>query len=101
MSELNRSSYSGNVKIKNKKRIYKTVLFPRIKTSDNDIYIITKSGDRLDYLAKQYYNDETKWRIIAHANHIKGTIHLDPEMQIRIPMDINEITENLKNLNEV
>lgn len=32
------------------------------------ILVKTKNGDRLDLLAKQYYNDVNKWHIIARIN---------------------------------
>jgi hypothetical protein len=40
---------------------YKTINLPKIKESLNDIYIITKDGDRLDLLAKKYYKDSDLW----------------------------------------
>jgi len=56
------------------------------KTSDIDIYIISKESDRLDLLAHKYYNDVTKWIYIAEANNIFGTLYIEPGTQIRIPM---------------
>lgn len=45
----------SNTEIKNRK--YETVIMPKIPQSSNDIIILTKYGDRLDLLAKQYYNN--------------------------------------------
>ena len=36
------------------KRIYKTVHYPEIPRSSNDIYVFTTIGDRYDTLAQQY-----------------------------------------------
>ena len=36
---------------------YKTVFYPEVEESEEDIYVITDFGDRLDLLANQFYND--------------------------------------------
>ena len=81
------------------KNVYKTVLYPKIRVSDNDVYIFAKQNDRLDLLAKKYYGDVNKWWIIAHANKIKGTFFLPEDTQLRIPMDINSIINDYRDLN--
>lgn len=80
-------------------KVYKTIFYPVIKESQNDIFIFTKQGDRLDLLAFKYYNDVTKWWIIAHANKIKGTMVVPLNTQLRIPMDLVSINNNLLELN--
>lgn len=92
-------------KIKNNKlkkfEIYETTIFPEIEVGENDIYIITKDGDRLDLLAYEYYNDPTMWRIIAHANKIgRGGLDVIVGIQLRIPMDISKFNSDLKRINE-
>ncbi len=86
-------------KLKSGKTVYRTIFYPEIKESPDDIYILAKQGDRLDLLAFKYYNDVTKWWIIAHANKIKGTMILPVDTQIRIPMDLSTINNNLLELN--
>lgn len=81
------------------KNVYKTVLYPEIPVSENDIFIFAKQNDRLDLLAKKYYGDVNKWWIIAHANKIKGTFFLPEDTQLRIPTNINDIVREYKDLN--
>ena len=50
-------------------RFYATVRYPEIPLSENDIYLITVSGDRLDLLAQQYYGDSNLYWIISSANN--------------------------------
>ena len=81
------------------KRVLKPTMYPDIPIKDSDIFIYPKFGDRLDTLAHRYYNDVTKWWIIAKANTLKkGIIGLDPEKQIRIPTDIEPILAKLKEI---
>ena len=49
-------------------RYYKNIEYPEIPISENDIYILSKSTDRLDLLAKDYYNDVRLWWVISKAN---------------------------------
>lgn len=86
-------------KLKSGKTAYKTIFYPVMQESSNDIFIFTKQGDRLDLLAFKYYNDATKWWIIAHANKIKGTMVVPLNTQLRIPMDLISINNNLLELN--
>lgn len=83
------------------KRVFKTTLYPEIVESNNDIYIISREGDRLDLLADSYYGDTTMWWIIAQANAIgKGTLNVTPGLQIRIPQNTEKILLDLAKLNE-
>ena len=86
-------------KDKNGKRYLRTVYFPEIVPSDTDIVLITRDYERMDILANKYYNNPTYWWILAHANHIKGTILVPPDTQLRVPTDINLILSNYKDLN--
>jgi len=96
----NRYDIPNNTKkLKSGKNVYKTIFYPVIQESESDIFIFTKQGDRLDLLAFKYYNDVTKWWIIAHANKIKGTMKTPLNTQLRIPMDLNSINNNLMELN--
>ena len=80
------------------RRRYSTMYHPVIPRSSADIYIITKSADRLDLLSYQYYGDSRYWPVIARANLLHSpSLKIEPGIQIRIPMiDIDQIdTENL------
>jgi hypothetical protein len=72
------------------KKVYKTMLFPKIEKDIDDIYIRTLASDRLDSIAYSYYDDVTLWWVIAQANNIgKGTLAIDPGIRIRIPVQID------------
>lgn len=84
-----------------KKQYLESTIYPKIKPTDNDLYIISEAGDRLDLLAKKYYNDTRKWWIIATANNINdATFYVQEGIQLRIPSDINAIMGNLEKLNK-
>lgn len=85
------------------KVFFKSIKYPSIPISPRDIYITTKSTDRLDLLANDYYNDVNAWWIISKANPDKirrDSLFLDPGFQIRIPMDIQKIYDKYNKLNK-
>ena len=49
---------------------YQTTIHRQIPKRDNDIYVITQHGDRLDNLANQFYKDSSLWWYIAKANNL-------------------------------
>ena len=67
--------------------------YPNIPLSENDVYVITTIGDRLDSLAYSYYNDSTLWWIISIANNnvTKGTLFPEPGTQLRIPTNLSAV----------
>jgi len=85
------------------KRYYTNVFYPEIPLSENDIWVITSQGDRLDLLADQYYRDSTLYWIISTANeNLKQNSLFIPEgTQIRIPQDIAEIVSAYTQLNNL
>jgi hypothetical protein len=88
----------------NKNRFYyKNIEYPKIPISPNDIYILSKVGDRLDSMAMDFYNDTSLWWVISRANIDKinrDSFFIKPGVQLRIPQDINEITDNFEKLNK-
>ena len=81
---------------------YKDVTYPEIPSSENDIWVETEFGDRLDNLAFQFYGDVTLYWIISIANPNKinmGSLYLDVGSQIRIPQNISSIVEQYNILN--
>lgn len=55
-----------------------------------------KEGDKLIYLADEYYSDSSLWWIIAMYNGIVYEHDLEYGEQIYIPMDIATILDYLK-----
>jgi hypothetical protein len=84
-----------------KKRI-STVSYPFLPYRDSDIYVYSKSGDRLDILAFDYYQDQTMWWIIARVNNLgKGSFNVPPGRRLRIPYPIDDIDIALLLTNEI
>ena len=79
-----------------------SVRYPDIPLSENDVYIYTMRGDRLDNLAYQFYNDPTLWWILSTANPDLPNDSLYPTLgyQLRIPSDINQILNDFDQLNK-
>ena len=82
---------------------YKGKFYPNIPLSENDIYVITTVGDRLDLLAFNYYKDATLWWVIAVANNniTKGALYPAPGTQLRIPTDLNNVLSLYNQFNQV
>lgn len=75
--------------------------YPDIPLSENDIYMYTMRGDRLDNLAYQFYQDPTLWWILSVANPDLPNDSLYPTIgyQLRIPSDISQIVDSFIQLN--
>ena len=73
-------------KIKNNTKVISktTTIYSSIPESDDDMYIITQYGDRLDLLANTYYGDSTLWWYIAKANNL-SLMTLPVGTSLRIP----------------
>ena len=87
----------------NNKRYYKSLKYPEIPLSANDLYVITTSGDRLDLLANEYYQDIGLWWIISTANPDvirRDSFGLKPGIEIRIPANVQGIIEAFEALNK-
>ena len=83
-------------------QFYKYIKYPEVPLSFDDIYIITKTEDRLDLLAEQFYKDTSLWWIISIAN--PGLVKRDSffvpgGVQLRIPANRQSIIENFNSLN--
>ena len=79
---------------------HRTIKFPKIYESTEDIIILSRGGDRLDLLAQNYYEDSSLYWIIAIANNLgKGTLEIPKGTYIRIPNDISSIIQQYNNLN--
>lgn len=94
--------YTGLEKIKGAtgKQIFESVTLPNIPPTDNDIYIITTIGDRLDSIATKYYGDPRYWWILSLVNELgAGTITIEPGTQLRIPPDPLPIIQEYRRVN--
>tara|TARA_B100000925_G_C21879921_1_gene418003 strand:+ start:383 stop:688 length:306 start_codon:yes stop_codon:yes gene_type:complete len=60
---------------------------PSIPTDDSDDFVVNTSGVGLSALAKEHYDDETLWWVIARANGVgKKGFGIDASKEvIRIP----------------
>ena len=78
--------------------VYVPKIYPNIPESFMDIHIATETGDRLDTLAYQFYNDSSLWWIIASANHIHtAPIGFADGTILRIPTNHIEILQQTIN----
>jgi len=85
------------------KRYYKNLKYPEIPLSVNDLYVITTSGDRLDSLANEFFNDVDLWWVITTANPDvirRDSFILPPGIEIRIPDNVQGIIEEFEALNK-
>ncbi len=82
--------------------IYKTVRYPEIPRSFDDVYVYTTAGDRFDTLAQQYYGDSSLWWIISNANGNLKQNSLTPPVgtQLRIPSNPTPIIANYEEINQ-
>jgi hypothetical protein len=94
--------YTNQIKDSDTKKSYlESTIYPKIKPSDNDLYIISEAGDRLDLLAHKYYNDTSLWWIISVANNLNdANFFVEPGLQIRIPSNTSTILNDLYKINK-
>lgn len=83
-------------------RVYRSnPIYPEIKPTADDLYIISTVGDRYDTLAQKFYSDSRLWWIIASANNFNNaSLIVEPGLQIRIPSDKLKAIEAYHELNE-
>jgi phage tail protein X len=84
------SRYENNEKKKtfDGKEVLRTKIYPNIPLRDDDVYVMTETGDRLDTLAWQYYENPSLWWIIASANNIHDApLGLKDGTILRIPQN--------------
>lgn len=79
---------------------YVNNIYPDIPYSNDDNYVITTMGDRLDLLALDFYKDDSLWWIIASANGLPGDSIFPPiGIQLRIPSNPVSIVNSYKQQN--
>jgi nucleoid-associated protein YgaU len=80
------------------REVYRTKIYPNIPLKDTDVYVMTETGDRLDTLAFQYYEDSSLWWIIAAANNMHDApMGLQDGTILRIPLNYIQISNNFTN----
>ena len=93
-----------NILYNNKqKRYYKNVKYPTIPLNPQDIYIVASANQRLDLLAKRFYNDVDLWWVINIANPNlvpRDSIYIPVGKQIRIPANVTSIKLQFDELNQ-
>jgi phage tail protein X len=84
------------------KRYYAQSKYPEVPLSDDDIYVITTVGDRLDILAQQFYGDSSLWWVISSANNnlSQNSLFIPEGTQLRIPIDPSNIELTFNSLNQ-
>ena len=93
------SRYQNNKtkKLDDGRTVYRSKIYPQIPLKDNDIYVASETGDRLDTLAYQYYGDASLWWIIASANNIHNApFGLKDGTILRITQNFIEINNQFK-----
>jgi len=83
---------SKTKKLYDGRTVFRPKIYPNIPFRDNDLYVATELGDRLDTLAFDFYEDSTLWWIIASANNIHGAkFAFEPGTVLRIPQNYIQI----------
>ena len=79
---------------------YRTNTYPEIPPVNNDYYIVTTAGDRLDLIANDFYQDVSLWWVIASANSLPGdSIYPPIGVQLRIPMNLQTVINEYNLIN--
>ena len=79
--------FSKNNKLKTSK--FGTTIYKTASESNNDLFITTQEGDRLDNLATQFYGDPHLWWFIANVNGLSH-MNLEAGMSLRIPTSTDD-----------
>ena len=68
---------------------YRTTIYEDTPEKDDDIYVTTQEGDRLDNLALTFYGSPQHWWFIAHVNNLT-TINVEAGLTLRIPSSLSD-----------
>lgn len=67
-------------------KVYASSIPTKVRPADDDLIITVGDVHRLDSLASKYYGSPSLWYVIASVNNLnKGTFHVPPGTQLRIP----------------
>tara|TARA_Y100001958_G_C21003326_1_gene386303 strand:+ start:382 stop:687 length:306 start_codon:yes stop_codon:yes gene_type:complete len=79
---------------------YLPTIYPSVKLSNEDFYIVAREQDRMDLLAQDFYGDPTLWWVIAMANDLDRDSVFPPlGFQLRIPNNSSEALDEFEILN--
>lgn len=74
------------------KLVYRSKFYKPIPLKDDDIYIMTQQGDRLDSIAHKFYGDSRYWWILAAANNIHNApLGIESGLVLRVPKNPVEV----------
>jgi hypothetical protein len=74
------------------KEVYRATIMRTIPQNPLDITIATETGDRLDTLATQFYQNPNLWWVIAAANNIHtAPIGFKDGTILRIPVNYQDV----------
>lgn len=101
MGRYSRIKTIQNPKDNNGTKYYSTTIYPKIPLSENDIYVLTNKGDRLDLLAQQFYGDPNLWWVISSSNGnlTQNSLNIPEGTQLRIPSNTGRTIELFNKLN--
>ena len=68
---------------------YATTIYNDTPEKDDDIYVTTQVGDRLDNLALTFYGSPQHWWFIANVNNLT-TMNVEAGLTLRIPSSIED-----------
>ncbi len=78
------------------RQVFRSRFYKPIPLRDDDIYVVTQTGDRLDTIAYQFYGDASLWWIIASANNIHtAPIAIEDSLILRIPANYIDLMNNI------
>ena len=70
-------------------RVYKTTIYPTITKKNDDIYVMSKEGDRCDALAYRFYGSPELWWFIARVNNLSAN-NIPAGTSLRIPRKLDD-----------
>lgn len=87
--------------VSDEEKVYRSnPIYPSTPPSPEDFYVITSVGDRYDTLAQTFYGDSSLWWIISSANNYsRGSLVVQPGVQLRIPANKAKAIELFNNIN--
>ena len=89
-TKINKTTNRNNTSTKKAgSLVYNTTIYNDVPERDDDIYITTQPGDRLDNLAMTFYGSSTHWWFIAHVNNL-DKINVETGTTLRIPATLNQ-----------
>ena len=97
MSRYNRTRIRSS--FGEKPKSYKTTIYKKVEETDDDIYVITQAGDRLDTIAHQFYGDSHLWWFIAKVNNL-NSMNVPVGIRLRISNDLDKARIEFDNSNE-